>query len=378
MSRKQERLGIITINISGSEKWRGGTEVDSINDDIDELNKNLDSIKKLDHQKSEVVSQRRNMISNALKEKKAKLKQLEEERQDFEKELRLGNYLYRSEFKINQLLNGDKYSLIELIGIGGFSEVWKAFDTESFKFVAIKIQKMNLQKSKQVIENFKRHSEREVQILSSTKHKNVVSFYEKFYIGDNTMALVMEYCGGGDLSMMLRRRGRLPEKEAKVILAQVIGGLLALRIQENYVIHYDLKPANILFTEDESVKIADFGISKIVEGDTSAIELTSQGQGTFTYSAPETFQRGKVFITKSVDTWSLGIIFYEMLYGSSQPFSEPEKFSNINFLSNIKISEQGKKFISTCLEKDPTVRPELSILATNDEYIHPIIEELNL
>ena len=184
----------------------------------------------------------------------------------------------------------------------------------------------------------------------------------------------MEYCNGGDLAMMLRRRGRISEKEAIYILAQVINGLLSLRLQENYVIHYDLKPANILFAEDEIVKITDFGISKIVEGDASSIELTSQGQGSFIYAAPETFQRGKsVYITRSVDTWSLGIIFYEMLYGSPHPFNEDGK---INFISNIKVSEEGKNFIIKCLEKEPTKRPELSVLA-DDGYIHSILTELN-
>lgn len=374
INRKQERLGTITTYISGKAKWSGGVEVMRTENDIDDLTRKLEVIKKPGHSKFDMIAQKRNTIQNALKEKKGKQKQLEEERQDFAIELRHCNDAFQSSFKINQLVGEGKYSLVEFIGIGGFSEVWRGYDIEKCRSVAIKIQPMNPQWSEQIKDNFVKHLAREIQILSSTQHKNVVGFYDKFYIGNNTIAIVMEYCNGGDLAMMLRRRGRISEKEAIYILAQVINGLLSLRLQENYVIHYDLKPANILFAEDEIVKITDFGISKIVEGDASSIELTSQGQGSFIYAAPETFQRGKsVYITRSVDTWSLGIIFYEMLYGSPHPFNEDGK---INFISNIKVSEEGKNFIIKCLEKEPTKRPELSVLA-DDGYIHSILTELN-
>ncbi|OHT09085.1 serine/threonine-protein kinase TOUSLED-like protein [Tritrichomonas foetus] len=390
ISRKQERLGTITTYISGNAKWCGGIEVNRLEREIETLTKKLEVLKKSDHQRSEAVGQKKSTIQASLKEKKNQLKQLEEERKEFAIELRLNTDRFNSDFKVDQLLNDGKYALIELIGRGGFSEVWRAFDIEKVRVVAIKIQHMNPQWSKQTKENFVRHSGREIQILSSTQHRNVVGFYEYFYIGDNTLALVMEFCNGGDLAITLRKRGKIPEKEAKYILAQVIGGLLALRSMENYVIHYDLKPANILFTDDGTVKITDFGLSKIVEGDTSAIELTSQGTGTYFYAAPETFQRGRsVFITKSVDTWSLGIIFYEMLYGvrpfgdeinSQQTFASQVEnmIGQVHFPQNVKVSDQGKKFIMKCLEKDPNIRPELSMLATDDEYIHPILAELNL
>lgn len=384
ISRKQEKLGTLITSMNGNSQWCGGIEVQRCEREVDRITHNLESLKKAEHQqKSEAISQRKNYMQSALKEYKAKLKSLEDERAEFARELRLSTDRNQSDFRIDQTLHEGRYLLLQLIGRGGFSEVWWAYDKQESRSVAIKIQNMDKQWSTQVKDNFKRHSDREIKILSSTQHKNVVSFYESFYIDDNTLALVMEYCGGGDLAEMIRRRGRIPEKEAKIILAQVIGGLLALRLKENYVIHYDLKPANILLSEDQIVKITDFGLSKIVEGDTSSIELTTQGTGTYYYAAPETFQRGKsVYITKSVDTWSLGIIFFEMLYGT-RPFGEivshQENLVGAHIFSQaVKVSEQGKNFILKCLEKDPAMRPDLSTLATDDEYIHPILVELNL
>jgi serine/threonine protein kinase len=77
---------------------------------------------------------------------------------------------------------------------------------------------MNPQWTRAIKETFVRHSGREIRILASTQHENVVGFYGHFYIGDDTVAMVMEYCPGGDLNDLLRRRGKLPEREAKLII----------------------------------------------------------------------------------------------------------------------------------------------------------------
>jgi tousled-like kinase len=197
-----------------------------------------------------------------------------------------------------------------------------------------------------------------------------VRFYGHFYIDDNTVAMVMEYCSGGDLAAFIRKRGRLPEKEARLILIQVLQGLLALRSKDSTVVHYDLKPANVLFNEDGIVKLTDFGLSKIVEPDEMTFELTSQGPGTYYYAAPETFMRSRgepMRISQSVDTWSLGVIFYEMLFGQ-RPFGDEATqptfpaqieglLGRLVFPQNVKVTEQCKAFILVCLERDPVVRP---------------------
>lgn len=380
--QKQQRLGTLNTCINGTAKWHGGIEIKRIENDLEKLTKELEMLKKTEKNKSDPNQFRRSFLTKEINDKKKIYAILEEERRTFANQLRFENDRILSEYHPTQYLDDGRYMLIQYIGRGGFSEVWLAYDTVEIRLVAIKIQKMSSQWSLVVQQNFLKHLGREIEILRSTQHENVVTFYGHFYIGDTTVALVIEYCSGGDLSDMIRKRGRIPEKEAKVILAQVIKGLLALRAKENYVIHYDLKPGNIIFNDQGLVKITDFGLSKIMDTDKEAIELTSQGTGTYYYAAPETFQKGKaVLITPSVDTWSLGIIFYEMLYGH-RPFGEDisqrayagqaDKFGKIVFSQSVKVSEAAKKFITECLEIDQQKRPILESISKN-EYISSLV-----
>lgn len=380
--QKQQRLGTLNTCINGQAKWHGGIEIKRIESDLEKLTRELDGLKKTEKSKGDPNQFRRSFIAKEISDKKKIYALLEEERRAFANQLRFENDKILSEYHPTQYLDDGRYMLIEYIGRGGFSEVWMAFDTVEIRLVAIKIQKMSSQWSIVVQQNFLKHLGREIEILRSTQHENVVTFYGHFYIGETTVALVIEYCSGGDLSEMIRRRGKIPEKEAKVILAQVIKGLLALRAKENYVIHYDLKPGNIIFNDQGLVKITDFGLSKIMDTDKDAIELTSQGTGTYYYAAPETFQKGKaVLITPSVDTWSLGIIFYEMLYGH-RPFgedisqkayaSQTENIGKITFSQSVKVSDAAKKFISECLETDQQKRPILESISKR-EYISALV-----
>jgi tousled-like kinase len=154
----------------------------------------------------------------------------------------------------------------------------------------------------------------------------------------------------------------------------VIRGLLALRSEAGLqIIHYDLKPGNILFGKNSVVKVSDFGLSKVVEEDQTQLELTSQGTGTFYYAPPETMRRGqRVMINASCDTWSIGIIFFECLFGR-RPWGDG--MGQVAFAAQVesvteqlvfpptpRITEGAKDFIMLCLQKDPRVRPTLEAL----------------
>lgn len=122
----------------------------------------------------------------------------------------------------------------------------------------------------------------------------------------------------------------LPEREAKTIICQVLSGLLYLNTKPNSVIHYDLKPANILFDGVGECKLTDFGLSKVVDdGHTLGMELTSQGAGTYWYLPPECFEVGRTpRISSKVDVWSVGVIFYQMLTGK-RPFGHEQSQEQI-------------------------------------------------
>jgi tousled-like kinase len=111
------------------------------------------------------------------------------------------------------------------------------------------------------------------------------------------------------LSNYLRFYGKIQEREAKVIIKQILLALVYLSSHKPVIIHYDLKPQNIVFKEG-IIKVLDFGICKTIDSDQSKIELTSQGTGTYRYLPPETFIHSHPTISNKVDIWSLGTIFY--------------------------------------------------------------------
>ena len=138
------------------------------------------------------------------------------------------------------------------------------------------------------------------------------------------------------------------------------------------IIHYDLKPANILFDSNGDAKITDFGLSKILTDSSSEMELTSQGAGTYWYLPPEVFlDAGGVRISSKVDVWSVGVIYYQMLVGR-RPFgdgmSQDKVLSSnailnareVKFPSGCKVSKEGKDFISRCLTFEVGLRPDVT------------------
>lgn len=184
--------------------------------------------------------------------------------------------------------------LLSLLGKGGFSEVWRAFDLRGLREVAVKIHQLDSRWSDSKKDNYTKHVSREYEIHRGVRHPRIVSLYDIFEIDNNSFATVLEYCKGTDLDSMLKERRRLSERSARALLLQILSGMNYLSRPSGSrqgIIHYDLKPANILFDEHGDVKITDFGLSKIVDTQDSAesMELTSQGAGTYWYLPPECF-----------------------------------------------------------------------------------------
>ena len=281
-------------------------------------------------------------------------------------------------------LLGKKYQLISLIGKGGYSEVYKAYDIKNHKYVACKIHQLNPNWNDEMKDSYIKHTMRENEILKNIHHKNIINHIDTIEINNNSFCSVLELCNGTDLSNYLRERKILSEKEVKVITKQILEALVYLENLPKKIIHYDLKPQNILFNNLE-VKLTDFGLAKIIDSNSNFTDLTSQGTGTYFYLPPECFIIGdNVKINEKVDIWSLGIIVYEMLFGN-KPFSNNlsqnkyvkekiyENMKNLSFENNynVKISEECKIFLRKCLDVNIEKRYD-AIDAMNSSFIKNI------
>ena len=154
------------------------------------------------------------------------------------------NSRFRSRPKLN-----DRYVLQSLLGKGGFSEVWRAYDLVDLCDVAVKIHQLDPRWSDSKKENYTKHISREYEIHKNVRHPRIVSLYDVFEIDNNSFATVLECCSGGDLDVLLKENKTLAERDARAILLQVLLGMQYLSQPSpdgtrKAIIHYDLKPAN--------------------------------------------------------------------------------------------------------------------------------------
>ncbi|KFD63048.1 hypothetical protein M514_11714 [Trichuris suis] len=294
----------------------------------------------------------------------------------------------RSRYKDHVTLN-KQYLLLSLLGKGGFSEVWRAFDLQHLRYVACKIHQVNMDWSEERKVNYVRHAIREKDIHKSLNHPRVVKLFDVFTIDVNSFCTVLEYCDGNDLDFYLKQNKVIPEKEARSIIMQVVRALKYLNEIKPPVIHYDLKPANILLSSRNGageIKITDFGLAKVMEDDkydpAVGMELTSQGAGTYWYLPPECFDTSPApKICSKVDVWSLGVIFFQCLYGQ-KPFGDRMSQSrvletgtilnatSVVFPAKPQVSNEAKDFICCCLQYSREDRADVFQLY-NHEYLKP-------
>ncbi|KAK4780129.1 hypothetical protein SAY87_016235 [Trapa incisa] len=310
----------------------------------------------------------------------------ERDRYDFEKG-RLIREMKRirdedgSRFNNFQILH-HRYALLNLLGKGGFSEVYKAYDLVEHRYVACKLHGLNAQWSEEKKQSYVRHALREYDIHKTLVHHHIVRLWDIFEIDQNTFCTVLEHCSGKDLDAVLKATPVLPEKEARIIIIQIFQGLVYLNKRTQKIIHYDLKPGNVLFDEFGLAKVTDFGLSKIVEDDVGSqgMELTSQGAGTYWYLPPECFDISKTpLISSKVDVWSAGVMFYQMLFGR-RPFGHDQtqerilredtiiKAHRVEFPSRPAVSNEAKELIRRCLTYDQADRPDVLTIA-QDPYL---------
>ena len=203
----------------------------------------------------------------------------------------------------SRLLSG-RYELLEKIGDGGMAVVYKGKDKLLNRFIAIKILRPEFTKDATFVENFKRES----QAAAGLTHPNIVGVYDVGREG-NINYIVMELIEGRTLNDIIEDEAPMDYKKVIDISKQVAS---ALRVaHKNKIIHRDVKPHNIMITNDGIVKLADFGIARAVNDAT--LSTGSKIVGSVHYFSPEQ-ARGN-YVDERSDIYSLGIVMYEMLTG---------------------------------------------------------------
>lgn len=196
----------------------------------------------------------------------------------------------------------DRYEIIDQIGSGGMSTVYKAKCHKLNRLVAIKVLKEEFSSDSNFVSKFKM----EAQAAAGLAHPNIVSVYDVVDEG-SLHYIVMELIEGITLKTYIASKGYLEIKESIGIAIQVAQGIAAAH--EQHIIHRDIKPQNMIISKDGKVKVADFGIARAV----SAQTMSSAAMGSVHYISPEQARGG--FSDERSDIYSLGITMYEMVTG---------------------------------------------------------------
>ncbi|XP_026207832.1 serine/threonine-protein kinase tousled-like 2 [Anabas testudineus] len=345
------------------------------------------------HEQEEIFKLRIGHLKKEEAEIQTELEHLERVRNLHIRELKRIHNEDNSQFKDHPMLN-DRYLLLHLLGRGGFSEVFKAFDLTEQRFVAIKIHQLNKNWREEKKENYRKHACREYRIHKELDHPRIVKLYDYFSLDTDSFCTVLEYCEGNDLDFYLKQNKLMTEKEGRSIVMQIVNALKYLNQMRPPIIHYDLKPGNILLVNGTAcgeIKITDFGLSKIMDDDSyssaDGMDLTSQGAGTYWYLPPECFVVGKdpPKISNKVDVWSVGVIFYQSLYGR-KPFGHNQsqqdilqentilKATEVQFPPKPVVTTEAKAFIRRCLAYHKEDRVDVMQLA-NDPFLMPHIRK---
>ena len=254
---------------------------------------------------------------------------------------------------IGKKLDG-RYELLELIGVGGMAEIYRAKDLEEDRIVAVKILKTELADSDEFLRRFRNES-KAIALLS---HPNIVKIYDVGFT-DRVQYIVMEYVDGITLTDYIEQQGLLKWRDAVHFVVQILRALQ--HAHDHGIVHRDVKSSNIMLLRDGTIKVMDFGIARFNRENNKTV--SEKTIGSVHYISPEQ-ARGDITDERS-DIYSVGVMLYEMLTGK-KPFdgdtpvsialmhmqTQPKKPTELNGT----IPEGLEQIVLRAMQKEPMRR----------------------
>lgn len=272
---------------------------------------------------------------------------------------------------INQVNNiiSQKYKIIKLLGEGGVGKTYEAEDLNTSQKVAIKIVALRQVKDWKILELF----EREAKILAFLEHPNIPKYIEYFHIDTDEnryFYLVRELVTGDSLFDLVQQGWRVNEEDVKQIAIQILKILQYLHQQTSPIIHRDIKPQNLIRSENGQIYLVDFG--SVQEVYRQSLSGNSTFVGTLGYMPPEQL-RGQTSLAS--DLYSLGATLIFLLT-KTNPDSLPQQRMKINFRSVIKISDKFANWLDKILnpiaeERFQSVEEALDTLYSENKFPQP-------
>ena len=204
---------------------------------------------------------------------------------------------------VGKRLDG-RYEVQEIIGVGGMSVVYKAYDNVADRIVAVKVLKDEFANN----DEFKRRFKNESKAIALLSHPNIVKVYDVNF-GEKIQYIVMEYIDGITLKEYITKQGAITWNDALFFMTQILHAVQ--HAHDKGIVHRDIKPQNIILLSSGDIKVTDFGIARFSRSETKT--LTEQAIGSVHYIAPE--QAKGEHTDEKADIYSLGVVLYEMLAG---------------------------------------------------------------